>query len=61
MIDGAGNVPRYGNQTAVGTQDFEQIYRWRVPRGFAPAWTHRLCKFKRVTVAHGDFLAASHQ
>jgi hypothetical protein len=60
MVDGAGNVSRHGDQTALRAEDFEEICSGRRPRP-APPRTEGLGKFKRVAVPHRGFLAAPHQ
>jgi hypothetical protein len=60
MVDGAGNVSGYGNQTALRAEDFEQIRNRRESGRSAPARPESLGKFKRVAVPHRGFLAAPH-
>lgn len=60
MVDSAGNMPRYGNQTALRTEDFKQI-RDRGQTGRpASAWPERLGQFERVAMAHRGFFATAH-
>ena len=61
MVNRAGNVTGYGNQTALRAEDFEQIRGGRKSWGPAPARPESLGKFKRVAMPHRSFFAASHQ
>lgn len=52
MVDGAGDVPRYGNKASLRAEDFENTCGGSQPGCTAPARTQSLGQFKGVTVPH---------
>jgi len=60
MVDGAGDVPRHGDQASLRAKDLEQADGRRVPRGLTPARAKRLGEFKGMAVSNGSLLPTPH-